>query len=1338
MHVSSKTRKEIKRKGAKALAVFLAFVLAAQSVNLPAVVAVANTAATDALAQVTDTPATGAETTDEQSAAPTDQTAPAADATAPTEEPATPVADETPVDQPADQTASTGTDAATGTDQAAPANPADNAAAGATTDGSAPATPAADTTATVSLSLTQSTLTVGENTYTPDNKTFDTPANHELKFTVAPADGFAVSAVKQQTASGVETNLTANEAGEYTVAATDVADGLKLTVETAEVPAEPAEDPAEDPAAPAEDKPADDATTDETADDATTDEATDGEKAADVEASVTEIAEGVVNAAASGISISADPTAEVAVPVTVRKTDQPDYSMTVDLPLGVITAESAAAAVAGIEGLEDYEYRDTRVDNVVVISLNQHNDTYYVTTDAGQIAGIALGSTTEVVLYFQPEGSTYHVNYKVMLGNDEVTGDNIPGDLIGPETVNKGEDLSMSFVPDYGFEIEGVTVSDGLQADSSSGVYLIGSVNDTDGDRTITVTVSVKEIDSYDIVFGGSNTDFVFQGDEFSSNRGTDTSKTYSPSQSIGFTVKGNNEWGSQEQDKDFSKLVIYFDGVAYAIGIPMGRNNSATTELADLGYTVTVERTSRYDATFPQFSVTITAANGKVRGDITIETNFKDRSNSEVWANVLVGVESLFTDNNSSNDAGDGYLTTGAGTQKYAVRDTDDASNITIKIADGYDSNATPQLTIVVDGQEVANPEETFNLRPSGSDWVFTLPNDRDFRQLGYNEPKDIRISVTIPSLERTYGAKFEGEDYDTQTKTETWSVNDTFAVSDNTGVVPERNGFVFQGWTLKGDSSGTVYKNGAPFSINDDVINYAERGENDVYYFTFVAQWVEADEADQVPYNINLYFANEDGEYGEEPSRTIQENGVPKKTAFIDADTLTQTLTELGYIPDGDWIADDSKNDYSVYVTTDEVASIKIYYQRAVSVTFEPGDEGAASDQQSKTVKIAINTSLNEFDETVPEFAAEDGWAFAGWSADKGKTILSNDQVENAEQTKNITYVAQWTHTGTQIQLEVNKDGSPAPADEYVELGNYKDNTQGFKTSYSAETLKYTIDYTYESLNCADISVTVNIPAGYDARVTSSSQLTTTSEDGKESATYKVIHEDGSNVWNLDNVSGGSLITVELVQKTIEVAYVADPAEGGHVDNASDSIEVVTGDGVEGSTATPNEGYKFAGWYVGETLVTTEDQDPEGGYELTADEAKNALLKNADGTYAATTFTAKFNKLYQVTYEWTGLPEGATFYDAEGAALDPQPAEPAEQPAEPADITGLVDGQHYDIDTTYAAGTTVYTVDDYGNVLNAYVFSGWDKQSGEIAGANVEAKGEWTTDGEDLRDSS
>lgn len=826
--------------GVKATAIILTILLATQMVGTPAFASGALTnkqASEDIATTVDDTGVepSGTEATDttvpDEAAGAANEPAPA-DSTQATEEPVV-------------ETVESATEPATETPAA---DPAANAVLG-TEPAPAPAVEQ-DQLASIKLDLADGasiTLSKDGNKIDDDTNPIEVPANEELKFTVQAAEGMQVSAVMTVIDNIDRDPIAADENGEYTIAAEDVTDGLTVKVETSavegEIPSEGEEASTEDAA--------------ETGDEESTDPAAvEGENATEEGVTPESIADTATNAVetmVSEISLFAAGDESGTVPVTVKKTNDPNYSQTVNLPLGAITSESATAAVANLADIEGYEYRDARVDNVVVISLNQHSGTYYVTTGADQIAGIALENTTDVILYFQPEGSTYQVNYEVMLGNDEVTGDNIPGDLIGPETVNKGEDLSMSFVPDYGFEIEGVTVSDGLQADSSSGVYLIGSVNDTDGDRAITVTVSVKEIDRYDVVFeNSSNTIFVFNGDQFDSKKGGATQKSYSPSGQISFTVEGFDEWNSRDVEKDFNKLIIGFDGDAYAINIPMGRTATATTTLDDLGYTITVTRNSDYGAFYPEFTITIVAVNGKVRGDISVVTNFKDRSNSEVWANVLVGVESLFTDNNSSSDAGDGYLTTGAGTQKYAVRNTDHASHITIKIAEGYDSNATPQLTIVVDGEEVKNPESEFALHQSGGDWVFTLPNDWGFERLGYEEPKDIRISVTIPSLERTYGAKFEGEDYDTQIKTETWSANDTFAVSDNTGAVPERDGFVFQGWTLKGDPNGSVYKNGVPFSINDDVINYVERGEKGVYYFTFVAQWVEADEADQVHQSV------------------------------------------------------------------------------------------------------------------------------------------------------------------------------------------------------------------------------------------------------------------------------------------------------------------------------------------------------------------------------------------------------------------------------------------------------------------------------------------------------
>ena len=103
-----------------------------------------------------------------------------------------------------------------------------------------------------------------------------------------------------------------------------------------------------------------------------------------------------------------------------------------------------------------------------------------------------------------------------------------------------------------------------------------------------------------------------------------------------------------------------------------------------------------------------------------------------------------------------------------------------------------------------------------------------------------------------------------------------------------------------------------------------------------------------------------------------------------------------------------------------------------------------------------------------------------------------------------------------------------------------------------------------------------------------------------------------------------------------------------------SGDRIQIVTAEGLTGSSATANPGYKFDGWFVGDKPVATDDQDAEDGYLLTAEEAKAALNKAGDGTYAATTFTAKFSAItdnlavigYKDTYD--GDPHGVTVKNA------------------------------------------------------------------------------------------
>ena len=76
--------------------------------------------------------------------------------------------------------------------------------------------------------------------------------------------------------------------------------------------------------------------------------------------------------------------------------------------------------------------------------------------------------------------------------------------------------------------------------------------------------------------------------------------------------------------------------------------------------------------------------------------------------------------------------------------------------------------------------------------------------------------------------------------------------------------------------------------------------------------------------------------------------------------------------------------------------------------------------------------------------------------------------------------------------------------------------------------------------------------------------------------------------------------------------IQYKADPASGGTVSSSRESVAPATGS-VQGSIATANTGYTFAGWY--------DDTDTQ-----VSTAANYIPQKNADGIYEAAIYTAKF----------------------------------------------------------------------------------------------------------------
>ena len=95
-----------------------------------------------------------------------------------------------------------------------------------------------------------------------------------------------------------------------------------------------------------------------------------------------------------------------------------------------------------------------------------------------------------------------------------------------------------------------------------------------------------------------------------------------------------------------------------------------------------------------------------------------------------------------------------------------------------------------------------------------------------------------------------------------------------------------------------------------------------------------------------------------------------------------------------------------------------------------------------------------------------------------------------------------------------------------------------------------------------------------------------------------------------------------------------------------------------------------------------------------------------NGSWTYAAVSVPT-----YGVVYEWTSAPDGEYAQTL------------------PTDGNAYVSGQSYQVDATFAAGTTVEHKDAYGNVDGRWTFSGWsDEHDGTMVEGGVTVGGSWT----------
>lgn len=360
--------------------------------------------------------------------------------------------------------------------------------------------------------------------------------------------------------------------------------------------------------------------------------------------------------------------------------------------------------------IEGYDFVRAQIgsadDYTIITGLYKiaDSDDYYATIEGNTTTGMRINDTKNVTLVYETHRETYTVTYQVQVGENTYT-ENFDSmvAVTGASSVKSGNTLEFAAVVQDGYSLEAISVEPNATVTPGD-----NSTYSVDGIKANTViTLKLNEVSEYTMSFAGSNTTLTYNGTTYNSRHDSSGQHTFSWSYDAGeeiiFTLNGQNEWSSKT--KIMNQLSITVDGTATAAEIPDNVDQSVVTTIAK-GYEVTVTKISA--GRYPVYSVVITnpVEGGKVRGNIHIQTNFKDYNTSEVWAKQLDGVEPLAYSHGRTVIYEDGKGDQNSRLQPevytYYSRDRDSASTYYIKLTGQYNAEDL-YLTVVSYGA----PEE-------------------------------------------------------------------------------------------------------------------------------------------------------------------------------------------------------------------------------------------------------------------------------------------------------------------------------------------------------------------------------------------------------------------------------------------------------------------------------------------------------------------------------------------------------------------------------------------------------------------------------------------------------
>ena len=294
-----------------------------------------------------------------------------------------------------------------------------------------------------------------------------------------------------------------------------------------------------------------------------------------------------------------------------------------------------------------------------------------------------------------------------------------------------------------------------------------------------------------------------------------------------------------------------------------------------------------------------------------------------------------------------------------------------------------------------------------------------------------------------------------------------------------------------------------------------------------------------------------------------------------------------------------DDSGNYVPFNFSTKVYADIKLYpyyvnkNQHTVAYDVNGGTGDVADD---RTYAIGAEADVKAAAGLTPPA----GKVFVGWKVEStGEIKQPGDKLTI---TGNMTLTAQWGDAPAAVTLTYYGNGGKTADGQTSTSVTHENNATISTLGSTAFTRRgYTLTGWNTQANGLGASFDCDVPVLIDSH--------------GDNALYAV--------WALD------------AEQTVTVTYASEDAQKGTVSPTGDTIQIVSGDPVTGSTATANPGYTFVGWYKDEARISREAA-------LTAATAKASLNKDADGLYADTTYIARFTERtdlsYTVHYYWNG----------------------------------------------------------------------------------------------------